>query len=133
MFAGAAAAILWAASEPALRALYRTNYSELRLLGGLTGRGPTAALMLHAGNGALFGALFERLGGRGVLGGMLAAEAENVGLWPLMAMVDRVHPDRRSGAWPPLLLNKTVFAYEATGHALFGAVLGALIRSRDTA
>ena len=133
ILAGAAAAVAWAAAEPALGKLYGTTYSELRLLGGLTGRGPRAALALHAGNGALFGALFERLGGRGMVGGVVAAELENAALWPLMAIVDRVHPDRRSGAWPALLLNRTVFAYEATGHALFGAVLGALLKSRGTA
>jgi hypothetical protein len=48
-------------------------------------------------------------------------------LWPLMAVVDRIHPDRRSGAWSPLLSNGRVFAYEATAHALFGAVLGLLL------
>jgi hypothetical protein len=44
-----------------------------------------------------------------------------------MAVVDRVHPDCRSDAWPPLLLNGRVFAYEVTAHALFGAVLGLLL------
>ncbi len=44
-----------------------------------------------------------------------------------MVVVDRIHPDRRSGAWPPLLRNGRVFAYEAATHALFGAVLGALL------
>ena len=43
-----------------------------------------------------------------------------------MAIVDRLHPDRRSDAWPPLLTNARVFGYEATVHALFGVVLGAL-------
>jgi len=51
---------------------------------------------------------------------------ENLALWPGMAVLDRVHPDRRSGAWPPLLTNGRVFAYEAAVHALFGVVLGAL-------
>jgi hypothetical protein len=103
------------------------------LLGGLTRRGPLAALGIHLGNGALFGAAFERLGGRGIARGVMAAEAENLALWPLMALVDRIHPDRRSGAWPPLFSNGRVFAYEATVHALFGAVLGLLVRSPDRA
>jgi hypothetical protein len=46
-----------------------------------------------------------------------------------MALVDRFHPDRRSGAWPPLLRNRRVFAYEVLTHALFGVVLGALVYS----
>jgi hypothetical protein len=75
----------------------------------------------------MFGACFERLGGRGPLQGVLAAQVENVAFWPAMAVVDRIHPDRRSGAWPPLLPNGRVFAYEVAAHALFGAVLGLLL------
>jgi hypothetical protein len=125
--AGVAAAAVWASAEPVLGRLFRTPYSDRRLLGGLTGRSPAAGVALHLVNGALFGAVFERLGGRGPLQGALAAQLENVVLWPAMAVVDRVHPDRRSGAWPPLLRNGKVFAYEATAHALFGAVLGLLL------
>jgi hypothetical protein len=44
-----------------------------------------------------------------------------------MLLVDRYHPDRRSGAWPPLLRNRRVFAQEAAVHALFGALLGAAL------
>jgi len=47
-----------------------------------------------------------------------------------MVAVDRWHPDRRSGAWPPLLRNGRVFAQEAAVHALFGAVLGLLLPRR---
>jgi hypothetical protein len=128
MFAGAFAAAAWAAAEPALGRVFRTPYSDVRLLGGLTGLGPAGGLALHVGNGALFGAVFERVGGRGVLRGVLAAEAENLMLWPAMAVVDRIHPERRSGMWPPLVGNRRVFAYEATTHALFGAVLGFALR-----
>ena len=46
-----------------------------------------------------------------------------------MAVVDRFHPDRRSGAWPPLLTNARVFGYEVAVHALFGVVLGVLARA----
>jgi hypothetical protein len=124
MFAGAIAAAVWAAAEPALGRVFGTNYSDVRVLGGLTGLGPAGGLVLHVGNGALFGAVFERVGGRGILRGVLAAELENLMLWPAMAVVDRIHPERRSGRWPPLFGNRRVFAYEATTHALFGAVLG---------
>ena len=57
------------------------------------------------------------------------AQAESFSLWPAMALVDRVHEDRRSGDWPPLFRNGRVFAYEVTAHALFGAVLGGLLSS----
>jgi hypothetical protein len=81
-------------------------------------------------NGAVFGALFERLGGHGVGRAVVAAQLENAVLWgPGMAVVDRFHPDRKSGAWPPLVCNGRVFAYEVATHALFGVVLGVLTRS----
>jgi hypothetical protein len=128
ILAGISAAAVWAAAEPALGRAFGTPwYSDRRVLGGLLGVGPGAALAAHLANGAVFGALFERAGGRGPLRGALAAQVENLALWPAMALVDRIHPDRRSGAWPPLLQNGRVFAYEAAAHALFGAVLGVLV------
>jgi hypothetical protein len=126
--AGVAAAAAWGAAEPALGRLFRVPYSDIRLLGGAVTTGPGwkgAGWALHLVNGAVFGALFERLGGHGVARALAAAQLENAVLWaPGMAVVDRVHPDRRSRAWPPLLTNGRVFAYEVTTHALFGVVLG---------
>jgi hypothetical protein len=77
-------------------------------------------------NGALFGAAFGRLGLRGPKAGIIAAELENLTLWPLFAVVDRIHPDRRDGTWPPLVRNPRVAVHEVAVHALFGAVLGVL-------
>jgi hypothetical protein len=132
MLPGVVAAAVWAAAEPALgRALGVPWYSDRRLLGGLLGVGPAGALAVHLANGAIFGATFAYLGGRGSVRGVLAAQAENLALWPAMAVVDQVHPDRESSAWPPLLTNRRVFAYEAAAHALFGAVLGGLLRQAD--
>lgn len=128
--AGTAAAAVWAAAEPAARRAFATPYSDVRLLSRLITRGrlwPLAGLAAHLGNGALFGAAFARLGGRGPAAGIAAAQAENAILWAGMAVVDRVHPDRRSGAWPPLLRNRRVIAQEVAVHVLFGAVLGALL------
>lgn len=127
--AGCVAAAAWAASEPVLRRLARTPYSDVRLLGRAVVRNrawPLAGLALHLANGALFGAAFERAGLRGIRSGVVAAELENLALWPAFAIVDRVHPDRRDGVWPPLLRNRRVAAYEVAAHALFGVVLGAL-------
>ena len=129
--AGAVAAVLWAAAEPALGRAFGTPFSDVKLLGrGLTRRKvwPAVGLALHVGNGATFGFAFERLGLRGVRRGVLAAELENLVLWPGMAVVDRVHPDRRSGDWPPLLTSRRAFGYEVATHAFFGALLGALVR-----
>ena len=43
-----------------------------------------------------------------------------------MAIMDRVHPDRRSGYWPRLLTDRRVFVQETVMHALFGLLLGLL-------
>ena len=102
----------------------------MRLLGALLSRRHwrPAGLAAHVANGAAAGVLFRRLGLRGWRAGVAAAQLENAVLWPGMVVVDRRHPDRRSGAWPPLLLNPRVFAQEVGAHAIFGAVLGALVR-----
>ena len=126
-----AAAAAWAAAEPALGRIFRTPYSDVRLLGGAVTRGSLwwpIGFTVHLANGAAFGAGFERLGGRGWRQGLVAAQVESVGLWPGMALVDRVHPDRKSGGWPRLLTNRRVFAYEVATHAFFGLVLGSLLR-----
>jgi hypothetical protein len=128
--AGAAAAGVWAAAEPLAQRVLRTPYSDVRLLGALAPVGSAwrpVGIAMHLANGALYGVAFHKLGGRGWVQGLLSAELENVLLWPSMAVVDRVHPDRRGGAWPPLLFNRRVFAYEVTMHAIFGIVLGLLL------
>jgi hypothetical protein len=125
------AALTWAAAEPALGRLFGTPYSDVKMLGGLVTRGRgrnVAGLAIHVLNGAAFGWAFERALAGGVRRGLLAAQAENALFWPGMAVIDRIHPDRRSGAWPPLATSPRVIGYEVTAHALFGAVLGALTR-----
>jgi hypothetical protein len=131
--AGIVATAVWAAAEPALGRLLGTPYSDVRLLGRQATRSrwwPAAGVALHLANGAVFGVAFERLGGRGVRQGVLAAELENAVLWPGMLVVDRIHPDRRNGTWPRLVTNRRVIGYEVATHALFGAVLGLLVRRR---
>ncbi|HSK16544.1 MAG TPA: hypothetical protein VK915_10285 [Gaiellaceae bacterium] len=137
--AGIAAASAWAAVEPLAAKALRPppGYSDVRLLGAvLTRDGPgwrAAGLGAHLANGAVFGALFARAGGRGPAQGLAAAQLENLALWPGMAVVDRIHPDRRSGAWPRLLVSPRVFAYETTVHAVFGVVLGSLLATQSSA
>jgi hypothetical protein len=129
--AGVAAAAAWAAVEPALARAVGTDYTDARLLGRLvrpTGVGwRVAGWAVHAANGAAFGAAFAALGLRGPRAGLLAAQAENLLAWPGMAVMDRVHPDRRSGRWPRLLTDRRVLVQETLAHALFGVVLGALL------
>ena len=126
---GAAAAAVWLASEPALKRLTGLDYSEVRLLGRLVApNGPWKPIgtVMHLANGALFGTAFAALGGRGWKQGLVAAQVESAVLWPGMAIVDRIHEDRRNGDWPRLLTDGRVFAHEAAGHAVFGVVLGLL-------
>jgi hypothetical protein len=129
--AGTIAAATWAAAEPVLGRGLGTPFSDVRLLGRLVMRGrawPAAGVALHLANGAAFGWAFERLDLRGAKQGLLAAELENMILWPGMLVLDRIHPDRREGTWPRLATNRRVVAYELATHALFGVVLGALHR-----
>jgi hypothetical protein len=124
------AAAMWAAAEPALRRLFRTQYTDVRLIGAPLSQRHwrLAGTTVHLLNGAAAGVLFRRLGLRGWKAGIAAAQIESAALWPGMAVVDRFHPDRRSGAWPPLLRNPSVFGQEVAAHAIFGAVLGLFVR-----
>jgi hypothetical protein len=133
--AGAVAACLWSALEPlAARALRTDGYGDVRLLGrlvpGAGDRWPLAGAAVHAANGAAFGAAFALTGARGPAAGLAWAGAETLATWPGMWLIDRVHPDRRSGRWPPLFTNPRVFAQEALMHALFGLALGLLTAER---
>ena len=134
--AGAAAALAWAGAEPVAGRLLRSPYSDVRLLGRMVvRRGPgwrAAGVALHTLNGALFGALFAGLGGRGWRQGLLAAQAESAVLFPGMGLLDLLHPDVRSGAWPRMVTSPRVLAHEVAMHGLFGAVLGALVERPDT-
>jgi hypothetical protein len=127
--AGATAAAAWAAAEPLAQRVFGTTYSDVRALGAPVSRRHwrAAGLTIHLANGAAAGVAFHRLGLRGWKAGILVFEAEHLATWPLTTLVDRFHPDRHSGAWPPLLRNRRVFAQEAAVHALFGAVLGSLV------
>jgi hypothetical protein len=87
-----------------------------------------AGTVAHVANGAAAGVLFDRLGLRGWSAGVVAAQVENALLWPGSALIDRLHPDRHTATWFPLVRNRRVFAQEVVAHALFGAILGALVR-----
>jgi hypothetical protein len=128
--AGATAAAVWAAAEPALRRVFGTPYTDVRLIGAARWPRPwrLAGAAVHLLNGAAAGVAFRRLGLRGWRAAVIAAEIEGAALWPGMIVVDRYHPDRRTGAWPPLLRNPRVFGQEVAAHAIFGAVLGSLVR-----
>jgi hypothetical protein len=124
---GALAAAVWNAYDPLLKRVFRTPYADSEVLGPLITEGRhewLANLATHMAGGAAFGALFERLGGRTVKHGVVAAVVENTALWPALAVVERMHPKRKRGEWPPLLRNGRAFGAATTGHAVFGALLG---------
>jgi hypothetical protein len=128
-----AAAAAWVAAEPLAQRVFGTGtYSDIRVLGAPISRRHwrLAGTVIHLANGVAAGIAFERLGFRGWKAGVAAFEIEHLATWPLMATIDRWHPDCRSGAWPPLLRNRRVFAQEAVVHAVFGAVLGLLLSRR---
>jgi hypothetical protein len=60
--AGAVAATVWGLAEPLDQRLFRSDYSDIAVLGKAFVRGSSwraAGFALHAGNGALFGLGFE--------------------------------------------------------------------------
>ena len=128
--AGAAAAAVWFACDPALKRVFGTPYADSEVVGPFLARGrlePLANLVTHCGTGAAFGVAFERLGGRGARQGVAAALVENTVLWPAIGVVELFHPKRRSGEWPRIVTSPRAFGAATTGHALFGAVLGSLL------
>jgi hypothetical protein len=128
MVAGAAGAAVWAGVEPLLARTLRSPYTDIRFLGRLlpTGRAwPAAGLAWHVANGAAFGAVFARMGGRGWKQGLLAAQAENALTLPLLPVASRRHRDYRSLRWRSPT-GRRILAQETSVHALFGVVLGGL-------
>jgi hypothetical protein len=127
--AGATAATVWSAAEFAAARALRHDYTDTRMLGRVASERwwLPAGVAVHCLNGAAFGAAFAVAGARGPVAGLRWAAVEAVATWPGMALLDRIHPDRRSGRWPrPLLTDPRVMAQEAAMHALFGVVLGLL-------
>jgi hypothetical protein len=125
--AGALAAAAWNAYDPLLKRAFKTPYADSEVLGPFITEGRyewVANLATHMAGGFAFGSLFERFGGRTPKQGVAAAVVENTVLWPVLAAIERVHPKRKRGEWPPLLLNARAFAGATAGHALFGALLG---------
>ena len=128
--AGAAAGVVWKAVEPLLQREFGSPYSDAGIVAGImtTGRGRTALEFAVQGvNGAVFGAAFARLGGRGINGGVRAALVENAFFWPAVGVLQRFHPDVRSGRWPNPVTDAGAIQVSFAGHAIFGILLGALL------
>src|SRR5215216_2403831 len=104
--AGAVAATVWGLQEPLDRRLFRCDYSDVRLVGGLH---------VHALNGALFGLVFDAIRKRTEIDerrlALELALAEHTALWPLLRFFDR-----------ELVRSPRAFAQGMYRHALFGAL-----------
>lgn len=131
--AGAVAAAVWAAQQPADRRVFGVPYDDTELLGKFVTRGPAwrpVGFALHVGNGALFGAAYAHAARRMPLPswarGPAAAMAENVVTWPGVALSERIHPARAE--LPALWGVRGAFAQATWRHLLFGVVLGELER-----
>lgn len=90
--------------------------------------------LIHACNGFLFGAAYAfvhpRLRGPGWARGALAAQVENLVLWPFMLLVDRYHPGRRDGELAPAWSSPS-FLVAVLRHLAFGLALGLLYRPKS--
>jgi hypothetical protein len=131
--AGAVAAGVWAAQQPLDKRVFGVRYDDTELLGKLVTRSPAwraVGLGMHLANGALFGAIYATVApriplpswGRGAVAGL----AEHAGSWPLIPLVDRLHPTRDE--LPKLAGNGRAFAQATWRHLLFGVVMGELER-----
>jgi hypothetical protein len=131
--AGAAAAGVWAAQQPLDKQVFDTGYDDVELLGKSVVSGAAwypVGLLMHLGNGAVFGALYASVAHYAPipswLRGPLAGQVENFATWPLAQLVDRLHP--RRGELEPLTGNRRALAQATWRHLLFGLVLGELER-----
>lgn len=131
--AGALAAGVWAAQQPLDKWVFGVRYDDTELLGKLVTRGPAwpaAGLAMHLANGALFGAIYANVAPRIPLPswsrGAVAGLAEHVGSWPLIPLIDRLHPTRDE--LPRLTGNGRAFAQATWRHLLFGIVMGEIER-----
>jgi hypothetical protein len=125
--AGAAAGIAWKAVEPLLQKEFGSPYSDAGIVSRFVSPGAAAAYATQALGGAAFGSLWARYGGRGINATVRAALLENAALWPAVAVVQRFHPDVRSGRWPKPFADPGSIQVSFAGHAIFGVLLGALL------
>jgi len=131
--AGAVAAGVWAAQQPADKSVFGIGYDDTELLGKAFTRGrawPVVGVAVHLGNGAAFGAAYAAVAPRMPVPswarGPILALCEHLATWPLTVAVDQLHPARDD--LPRLAGSWRAFAQATWRHALFGVVLGELER-----
>jgi hypothetical protein len=108
--AGAVAATVWGLQEPLDRRVFRCDYSDVRLVGGLP---------VHALNGALFGLAFAAVRRRTNIDqtrlAVGLAVAEHTALWPALGLIA-----------PEVAKSPRAFAQGVYRHVLFGYLLARL-------
>jgi hypothetical protein len=129
--AGAAAATVWGLLEPLDMRLFRSDYSDVAVLGKAVTRGRgwrPIGFAIHAVNGAVFGIALDALRQRTGLPkrplALGAALSEHVALYPLGYFIDRYHPARGEPGVPALMRSPRAFTQATARHALFGYLLG---------
>jgi hypothetical protein len=130
--AGAIAAIVWGIVEPIDQRLFRSDYSDIAVLGKAFTRGPAwrpLGFAFHALNGALFGLAYHEIARRVPRDprrlALELALLEHVAFYPTGHFVDRYHPARGEPG-VPRLMSPRVFRQATVRHAVFGFVLGRL-------
>lgn len=112
-------------------ALTKQRTNDLRLLAGLVPGGrrgwPVVGTSMHLINGTALGAVYARvhhgLPGPAWMRGVIFGLVENFLLWPVMVVLDRVHPGIRSGELDRY--NRPgPFLAEIFRHVVYGAALG---------
>ncbi len=130
--AGAVAAVIWGLLEPIDQRLFRSDYSDVAVLGKAFTRGPAwlpLGFALHALNGAVFGLAYHEVARRVQRNPRrLAVELallEHLALFPTGCLVDRYHP-ARGGPGVARMFSSRAFAQATTRHAIFGFLVGRL-------
>jgi hypothetical protein len=131
-FAGLVGGASFLACMRADMALTGRKVDDLRLLadwGPTRKRWKAAGLAIHGLNSVLVGATYaaveHRLRGPGWLRGTTFALAENCALYPVLLVLDRVHPAIVEGRLPQFS-HPWPFAMETWRHMAYGLTLGLL-------
>ena len=136
--AGLAGGLAYLAAQEIDRRVANPCSNDLVLLGGLVTERERIwrplGLVLHLLAAATFGLIFDvvvapRLPGPYWLRGVVMAQAENAGLWPLVLLINRSHPAVKRGDLASLT-QPTYFLQEAWRHLALGAVLGVVLGRR---
>ena len=132
--AGDVAAGVWAAAEPGLRRLSGRRTPTSACSGApLSRRHGASRAPPSTSRTAPRPESRCRNRGPGWRSGIAAAQLEGAALWPAKAAVDRFHPDRRAARGHRCSGIGRIFWQEVAAHAIFGGVLGALLRAEHRA